>query len=176
MKFSVNAPRPIDVSEAKRRENLFRNHFIQRGPSDCWNWTGAGTRPAGNKHRRGLFALAGVLFQAPRVAWALAHGADPGILFVCHTCDNPLCVNPAHLFLGTALDNQRDMQAKNRDRKDSPSGERNGRSRVTADQVREIRRRYASGEATQLAMAVEYNITKDQISRIINRKSWKNLI
>ena len=75
----------------------------------CWRWTGAKT-PKGY----GQIKLAGRREGAHRVAWYLAHGEWPGVQMVCHACDNPLCVNPDHLFLGDAKANAADKVAKGR--------------------------------------------------------------
>jgi hypothetical protein len=80
--------------------------FVERRPNDeCWAWNGA------KCDRQGRGAFQGT--TAPRISYMLAFG-DPGALFVCHKCDNPRCVNPSHLFLGTQKDNVRDMISKNR--------------------------------------------------------------
>ena len=76
---------------------------------DCWNWTGGH-----NGSGRAIIKLYGVQMVAPRVAYALHFGVDPGDWDVLHTCDNPSCVNPAHLFLGTPKDNAEDMVRKGR--------------------------------------------------------------
>lgn len=91
------------------------------GPAACWPWKGAWRTEKGYgrilKDRRKGRAL-----RAHRVAWELAHGPIPLGLCVCHACDNPPCCNPAHLFLGTMLDNNRDRDAK--DRHHRPSSRR----------------------------------------------------
>lgn len=86
-------------------------NFVQRinHKGKCWNWTG-GHNGAG----RSLVKLYGVQLLAPRVAYAVTHGVDPGDWDVLHTCDNPSCVNPDHLFLGTPQINTNDMIAKGR--------------------------------------------------------------
>lgn len=82
----------------------------------CWLWT-ATRNPKGY----GLFKIAGTCRPAPRVAWELLHGPIPDGFYVCHTCDNPPCVKPAHLFLGTPTDNARDRVAKGHHR--TPRGD-----------------------------------------------------
>lgn len=84
-----------------------------RAPDECWPWRG---RP---QNGYGKFSVCGdgkdrVRIVAHRVAWIVEHWRDPGELLVCHSCDNRLCCNPAHLWLGTALDNHADMVAKGR--------------------------------------------------------------
>jgi hypothetical protein len=81
----------------------------KRGPRECWPWTGA----RASKDGRGRFSVNGRNRLAPRVAWALTNGCDP-VGCVCHSCDNPSCVNPAHLWVGTVRDNNLDMFAKGR--------------------------------------------------------------
>ena len=82
----------------------------RRGPDDCWEWTGART-PKG----RGQFKLDGEIHSAPRIALALVGmRPDCDTLLACHTCDNPGCMNPAHLWWGTDRDNVRDMMGKGR--------------------------------------------------------------
>ena len=88
----------------ERFETKFTKH-----ENGCWLWTAA-RRTTGY----GVFSFNGKPVTASRVSYILYHGVDPGDLFVCHTCDNPSCVNPEHLFLGTNLDNVNDRIAKGR--------------------------------------------------------------
>lgn len=98
---------------SKDRERFIR--YVRENPNGCWDWSGR-VRSGG----RGYFSLydadhpKGRHVRASRVAWVLAHGSIPDGLCVCHQCDRPLCVNPAHLFLGTQTDNLKDMRAKGR--------------------------------------------------------------
>jgi len=92
---------------------------------------------------------------------------------VCHRCDNPKCVNPAHLFLGSQQDNHRDMVSKGRiaDKR----GEKHHLVKLTEDDVREIRTRYANGGITQQQLALEYGMNNSTLNRIILRKRWKHI-
>lgn len=95
---------------ANRLEDLWR--YVKIGaPDECWPWQAA-------RRRRGYgtFTVNHRSLVSHRIAYQLATGENPGDLFVCHTCDNPPCCNPAHLFLGTHRENMRDMVSKRRHR------------------------------------------------------------
>ncbi len=99
--------------------------------------------------------------QAHRLAWEIAHGEIPSGLCVLHKCDNPPCVNIEHLFIGTTLDNSRDMVAKGRCWK----------SKLTPGQVREIRIKAQPGVMMK-TLAKEYGVTPGTISNIVHKKTW----
>lgn len=107
--------------------------------NDCWEWMGALTYQG-----YGVYGKPKRL--AHRLSWEHYNGPIPDGMFVCHKCDNPPCVNPEHLFLGTQADNMRDMDSKGRRAKPyDRHGVKNPRARLTPDQVAEIRRLYALG-------------------------------
>lgn len=144
----------------------------KRGPDECWLWLA--TRDANGY---GSFDHA----RAHRVAWALKHGAIPDGLLVCHRCDNPPCVNPDHLFVGTSADNMADMWSKGRGRngvRTHPEacarGERHGSARLTESDVREIRTRCAAGES-MVAIAHEKGVARTTVWKVRARRTWKHV-
>jgi hypothetical protein len=131
----------------------------------CWIWTGAkNTQGYGHLLFEGRWAL------AHRVAYGERVAAIPAGSCICHHCDVPACCNPAHLFLGTRADNNRDRAEKGRN--GVHRGMSNPNRTVTADQVAEMRRRYQGGGITQAALAAEYGIRQPQVSRIVRGESW----
>ena len=104
----------------------FRKRFhgrVEKQPSGCWHWVGYVSK----KLKYGMFQcrrFSSKPFYSHRTAWELANGAIPGKLHVLHDCDNPVCCNPKHLFLGTQVDNNKDRDRKGR----TASGDRNGAS------------------------------------------------
>lgn len=136
----------------------------------CWEWQacrdrkGYGIISIGSK-TDGTNTVA----RAHRLAYLLAFETDPNSLHVLHKCDNPSCCNPKHLFLGTPQDNTSDMIKKGRQAK----GEKSGQAKLTEAQVREIRKRYRSGNIFQRELAKEYGVTTSLISAIIRRSKRK---
>lgn len=161
------------------RRNNMREADIQRfwskvdrsGP--CWRWTGGVFRCAnGNYGRFWLGTKAtGRDHHAHRIAYMLTHGRIPAGMEVCHHCDNPSCVRPDHLFLGTHSDNMRDMLAKGR-RRNLP-GDTNGNSKLTWSDVRAIRTRYAAGGISLKALATHYHVNTALVHRIVRGQIWK---
>jgi hypothetical protein len=153
--------------------------------ADCWLWTGPVHDFGYGRihHYEGDRLVSG---YAHRSSYELAYGAIPDGLFVCHHCDNPRCVRPEHLFLGTQADNIADATRKGRrgygqrngkytHPERTPRGEANGESKLTADQVREIRRRYSAGDVGQRQLAREYGVVKNAIANILHRKTWQHI-
>lgn len=131
----------------------------------CWLWTGC-TR--GSKEY-GAIRFKSKLYRAHRFSWIIHYGPIPEGILVLHTCDNPLCVNPNHLFLGTHEDNIEDC--KNKGRLNRPKGEQNGRSKLSYEDVLLIKRRLKEG-IKQNILAKEFNISQQTISNIKLNQSW----
>lgn len=146
----------------------FWRHVDKSG--DCWVWTAA--RVAGGYGTFGLDRE--TMARAHRVSFELANGPIPVGMAVMHRCDNPPCVRPDHLELGSWAANNADRDAKGR-RVAGPSlGSANGNAKLSDDQVRSIRARRASGERT-VDLAPEFGVTPTLISRIALRKAWRHL-
>lgn len=115
----------------------------------------------------GHFWLNGKTYLAHRVAYFMANGEFPDELEVLHECDNPPCVNPAHLFLGTSKDNTQDMLMKNR----AVRGEDSCIAILTNEKVLEIRKLYLQRHS-QRKIANMFNVSQSLISNVVTRKTW----
>ena len=133
--------------------------------NDCWIWIGAI-----DDRGYGSIGVNGRTRRAHRLSYEMLNGAIPKGLFVCHKCDNKKCVNPNHLFLGTAKDNTMDMIKKGRAK--HAIGENAGRSKLTKEQVTQIRKRYKKGESTR-KLASHYPVSHTQIWEIVTYRHWK---
>lgn len=144
---------------------------VKKGDDDsCWEWLGA-VLPCGY----GSIRVNGEPTTAHRASYILHHGEIPENgsyhgFCVCHICDNRLCVNPKHLFLGTQKDNIRDMVKKGR----SPDrrGEKHGCAKLLWSQVQEIRELYGITGYSQRRLASLFKVSQRQIGRIVNNTSW----
>jgi hypothetical protein len=175
----IEPPTPVvpdEVRIAALRRLLVVNFWTRvdkRGPDECWHWTG-GLNHAGygriemKCHRLGIREQ----YLAHVLSYELQVGEVPGDLELCHSCDNPPCVNPAHLSPGTHLKNMQDC--KERRRNFRPIGELSGRAKLTADKVVEIRRLAASGMSDpELGRA--FNVHPQSIWCVRHRKSWAHV-
>lgn len=133
---------------------------------ECWQWTGTISK----KMNRAAFFWNGTMGIAARFCYAATRGDIPEGQCVCHHCDNPGCVNPDHMFLGTKGDNNKDKIEKGR----SARGAKAGKVKLTEDQVRSIRLEYRRGKRGfgTPALAKKYGIAHQNIMSIINRNNW----
>ena len=152
------------------------------GADACWIWTGA-RMPKGY----GRFCVNQRTGLAHRAAWRIANGDVPDGMHVLHRCDNPPCVNPAHLFLGTHADNMHDMAIKGRAAvvrvsgerhwsKKTPTkivrGERHGRSKLTEEQVRRV----LTSDESGADLGRRFGVSKNTIYKIRRGVNWKGLV
>lgn len=136
-------------------------HRPELGP--CWIWLGVkGPKGYGRINTGGRDEPELI---APRAAWILTYGPILDSLWILHRCDNPPCVNPAHLFLGTAADNSTDMAKKGR-----------SRAFLTEVQAVEILRRFTTNKSTQTQLAREFGVSIDVVHALVRRKTWKHLV
>ena len=137
------------------------------GEAACWTWTGFRRNDGYGSFRVGIAPV-----RAHRVALVLSGIPVPAGKPVLHSCDNPPCVNPAHLRVGTHADNAKDRDERGRMR--PPIGEKHGNARLTDCMVTEIRARVASGES-QLSVAKAFSVSRRNINHIARWKAWRHV-
>jgi hypothetical protein len=144
---------------------------VKMGPG-CWEWTAAKLPKGYGKFGAGSGRRGWVL--AHRFSYQLHYNVDPGEMLVCHKCDNPSCVNPDHLFLGTNSDNQQDSTAKGRKYTGDHKGEKN-RAIVTEEDVKKIRAECNGKKENRKQLAEKYGLSDSGIQKIIYRRTWKHV-
>lgn len=145
-------------------------HFLSRVErlaceAGCWIWMGAETVKG-----YGSVRFHGSPFRAHRVSYELHFGSIPDGMRVCHTCDTPLCVRPDHLWLGSQLENVRDRESKGR----TAVGEINGKSLLTVEDVREMRRLFSQGVG-RARLAERFQRDYKTVHSVVMGLSWKHV-
>lgn len=133
---------------------------------ECWEW-GASL----HKDGYGRVGLGGDVLLAHRVSYAIEH-EDPDGDLVLHTCDNPPCVNPAHLYLGDQSDNNRDAWDRGRRTMSDQTGSNNHATKLDEETVREIKSRYESEDISQAKIGEEYGVSQSTVSLIVLGETW----
>lgn len=144
------------------------NHV--RACGECWNWHGPR-----DLDQYGITYINGRNYRANRFIYWLVNGTlqNENCNQVLHKCDNPPCVRPEHLFLGSAADNVADALTKGRNA--GPAGELNGQAVLNVEQVTEIRKRFNFRGETDSgkALAIEFGVSRSCISNIVRERKWK---
>lgn len=160
----------MNVSGLKMKKSIlqrFQDKYIPEPNSGCWLWTA-------NCIRGGYGGMFGdkKTARAHKISYELYKGIIPNGLHVCHRCDTRSCVNPDHLFLGTAAENTADMMRKNRGKRPILKGYESGRSKLTPNQLNEIRLALNNGISGR-SLSIKYNVSDTAISRIKSGKTYK---
>jgi hypothetical protein len=144
----------------------FRSNVDARGREECWEWRGTK-----NGAGYGCFYTGGKVYMAHRMAYMIEIGDIEDDLLICHTCDNKSCVNPNHLWKGTRSENAQDCSSKDGQNK---KGERNGNSKLTKEDVVEIRRLKSEGYPNRY-ITNKFGIDRRHIPRLMSGKEWKHV-
>lgn len=161
-------PNYVHVAPIMSLEERFWSKVDKKNLDGCWEWTASKSNGYGHLN----YANKTTKYKgriAHRISWELQNGPIPEGLWVLHRCDNPSCVNPAHLFLGTHNDNMADMVAKGRSV--GKKGENHRSAKLTEVEVIRIR----SDPRVHRKIAEDYEVGKTQIQRIKAKIDWRHL-
>jgi HNH endonuclease len=158
--FKTRGPKPISM------DVLFWGHVKKGRANECWIWEGT-------KSTFGYGSLKShqKKYDAHRVSYELHKGIIPSGKLVCHSCDNPSCCNPKHLWLGTHQDNVTDMISKGRRVQPDNRGQKNGRTKLTEKQVLAIRK----DDRSTTVIGREYGVSGVRVSQIKRNKGWNHI-
>lgn len=166
--------RPLDAERLSEDvQAAFWSRVEKRSPNECWPWHGSFDRQG-----RGKFWVAGTgkHHRAPRISLIIRTGEfPPKATFACHTCDNPACVNPDHLWWGTRSENMKDCGAKGRHPAQTKFyGSANHNTALTENDVRKIRAQYHAGVPPRV-LAEQYGTISSNIWKIATGRSWRHV-
>ena len=150
----------------------FEDYISPEPNSGCWLWDGGNV-----KTQKGYYPIGvnGKTKQVHRFAYERYRGPVPPGLLVCHTCDVRCCVNPDHLFLGTQKENMIDAMSKGRCRGMFLSGESNRQSKLTKNQVIEIRSNYVPYKNSARKLAERFGVARETVQDIISGRKWASI-
>ena len=149
------------MKEAQSIETGFHK-FVVINPTGCWDWKGCCPKNPGY----GQFRSYGKIYRAHIASWLIFKGEIPAGRFVCHTCDNPRCSNPEHLFLGSNLENIQDMLSKGRHPYMAKERDKNHKTKIFTKDFHEIMQLYKNGY-TQSQIAKKFGVAQISISKAI---------
>ena len=164
----------ILISQLTDKEiSRFMSYQKKGTAGECIEWT------AGTTGGYGYMYLShfGTMVRCNRIGYAIEHGETPENMIVMHTCDNPSCVNPKHLVIGTSSDNTKDCFRKGRHKTfRTKRGEGHYKAKLTNEKVRDIVRRYAYDNETIVSLAKEYGVSPQTITQVVSLRTWKDVI
>lgn len=149
----------------------FKAKLDIKSDSECWNWTGSLNGKGYGSFNPGKLAPKFPTKIAHRIAYYIEHGNIDLDLLVCHSCDNPSCCNPAHLWQGTVQDNQKDMKDKGR----APRGSKQGMSKLTEADVKAIRTMYKTGRFEQSLIGELFKVSTGNVQHICSNDTWSHI-
>ncbi len=155
--------KPVKRTWKRTKEQVFWDSVNKT--DGCWEWA------RGTATGYGCFTYKRQRILTHRYSWEIHNGPVPAGLFVCHHCDNRLCVRPDHLFVGTDADNVQDMVDKGR----SCKGEKNPKAKLTEGEVIYIRKTHAKGQCTYASLAVRFGVSSVLIAKIVKRHLWRHI-
>ena len=141
---------------------------IHKNDNGCWDWTGAKFSSGYGQVRWG-----GKILRTNRVSYEMFMGKIPRGMHVCHKCDRPICVNPEHLFIGTAKDNTQDSIKKGRANREKGVDRYN--AKLDELKVRNIRELFHHGTMTKMQLSKAFGVNYKTILQIILRNRWKHV-
>ena len=148
-----------------KKSDVFKHYKINK-ETDCWVWQGSYF----SNNPYGQFMVNRKNYRVHRLSYEVSNKVTLlSSTNVCHSCDNPKCINPNHLFLGTHQDNRNDCISKGR----QANGEQINRCKLTKKEVLEIRAKFKKGNSVEISK--EYGVTPENINCIIRRKTWKHI-
>lgn len=163
---------PPKTIQENVRDRFYQKVILPDDLNDCWIWQGAQTQHPYCSYGRFTW-LNGKLIMAHHAAWYLSGRQIPPGKILMHTCDNPLCVNPDHLRIGTRQENVQDMLDKGRE--DHLKGMQKASSKLTDAQVRQIRALYSTGQLSQAELGEQFGVYQTTVSRIVRRTGWAHI-
>jgi HNH endonuclease len=163
-----NSLRPLTDKEFSKR---FWERIDIKGRNDCWIWHGC---IVGSLSKYGGVSYKGRMTKAHRLAWQLTFKRKiPKGKLACHKCDNKLCCNPYHIFIGTQRDNMLDMFRKGRGNRTPMRGDKNHRTKITKEQASEIKRLRYKMALPLSEISLRVKVSKTTVSSICSGRSWR---